>query len=129
MLQQSIDDTRWHEVFAGMLTDVRFSQFQKFRWYGEVNGARVGVAVASRSAQYSTYALNKGHVEGLLAAKHNGKVDLAFIAAFNNGTFVAYHDAEEFHANVLAHLPTRSGQFGAFWSLSHFEVTGEAEPF
>jgi len=116
-------------VIAGMFTDTRFCQFQKFRWHGVVNGERVGVAVANKNPLYTTYALNKGHVEGLLAAKRGGRITRAFVVAVADGAYVAHRDAEEFHANVLAHLPTRSGQFGEFWSLSHYEMTGEEEPF
>jgi hypothetical protein len=129
MLQKSIDGTPWHDVLAGMLTDPRFRQFKKFCWHGAVDGTRVGVAVANRNPLYTTYALNKGHVDGLLAAKRSGKIDRAFIVAVANGAYIAYHDAEKYHADLLVNLQTRSGQFGEFWSLTHHEITGEEEPF
>jgi hypothetical protein len=129
MLQQPDTSAHWHDVLVGMFTDCRFRQFKKFRWYGEIDGARVGVAVANKSPQYTTYALNKGHVEGLLAAKRSGKVDRAFIVAVAGGAFVTHHDAEEYHAGLLANLQPRTGQFGEFWSLSEYEITGVEEPF
>jgi hypothetical protein len=129
MLQQPDTNAHWHDVLVGMFTDCRFRQFKKFRWYGEINGARVGVAVANKSAQYTNYALNKDHVEGLLAAKRSGKVDRAFIVAVANGAFIIHHDAEEYHADLLVNLTPRSGAFGDFWTLTEYDVTGVEEPF
>src|SRR6516225_57465 len=130
MLQQCNDDnSRWKSILSRMFGDARFRQFKKFRWLGEVDGERVGVAVANKSPQYTTYALNKAHVEGLLAAKRSGKVDRAFIVAVAGGAFVTHHDAEEYHAGLLANLQPRTGQFGEFWSLSEYEITGVEEPF
>jgi len=122
-------DDKYRSVLAGMFTDPRFRQLKKFRRYGEVDGAKIGVVIANKSANYPGYALNVADVEALLAAKRGGKVDPAFIAAFNNGTLVAHHDAEKFHDDVLVHKQTRSGQFGEFWTLTHDEITGEPEPF
>jgi hypothetical protein len=130
MLQQSNDDnSHWKDILSRMFGDARFRQFKKFRWYGEVDGERVGIAVANKGDQYANYALNKGHVEGLLAAKHSGKVDRAFIVAVAGGAFITHHDAEEYHAGLLANLQTRNGQFGEFWTLTEYEVTGEEAPF
>jgi predicted membrane GTPase involved in stress response len=129
MLDQPDAVAVWHDVLGGMFTDRRFRQFKKFCWYGEINGARVGIAVANKSAQYTNYALNKVHVEGLLAAKHGGKVDRAFIVAVANGAFIIHHDAEEYHADLLVNLTPRSGRFGEFWTLTEYDVTGEEAPF
>jgi hypothetical protein len=131
MLQQSIDDTPWHDVLAGMKTDPRFCRFKKFRYYGKVDGARVGVAVAHRGEAYANYALNRGDVENLLAAKRGGKVDRAFVVAVNLGSFVAYHDAEELYPALLEKLPCRTGPFGEFWLLTEFMVANgnSDEPF
>jgi hypothetical protein len=128
MLQQPDTNAHWPNVLGGMFTDRRFRQFKKFRWYGEVDGARVGVVVANKSPQYTSYALNKGDFDGLLAAKRSVKVDLAFIVAVANGSFIAHHDAEEY-AERLRDLTPRSGQFGEFWTLTEHEVTGVEEPF
>ena len=122
-------DDKYRNVLAGMFSDHRFRQLKKFRHYGEVDDERIGVVVANKSAQYPSYALNVADFEALLAAKKGGKVDLAFIAAFNNGTFVAYHDAEKYHDDLLVHTQRRNGQFGEFWTLTHYEITGEEEPF
>jgi len=117
----------YRSVLAGMFTDHRFHQLKKFRHYGAVNGAKIGVVVANKSANYPGYALNVADVEALLAAKRGGKVDLDFIAAFNNGTFVAYHDAEKFYGDVLVHKHRRNGHSAR--TLTHYEITGEEEPF
>jgi hypothetical protein len=114
-----------------MQTDPRFSRFKKFRWYGEVGGERVGVAVAHRGQEYANYALNREDVENLLAAKRGGKVDRAFVVAVALGSFVAYHDAEELYAALLEKLPCRTGPFGEFWLLTEFIVANgnSDEPF
>src|SRR5262249_24320469 len=104
-------------------------QLKKFRHYGEVNGAKIGVAVANKSANYPGYALNVADVEALLAAKRGGKVNPAFIAAYDNRTYVAHHDAEKFYDDVLVHKQRLNGRFGELWTLTHYEMTGEEEPF
>jgi hypothetical protein len=131
MLQKSIDDTPWHDVLAGMVTNPRFHRFKKFRWYGEVGSARVGAVVAHRGEAYANYALNREDVENLLAAKRGGKVDRAFVVAIALGSFVAYHDAEELYSALLEKLLCRTGPFGEFWLLTEFMVAnGNAdEPF
>jgi len=121
-------DARWQGVLAGMQTDPRFRQFKKFRWYGEVDSERIGVVVANKGALYTNYALNKGDFDGLLAAKRSGKIDLAFVVAVDRGSFVAHRDAEEY-AERLRDLTPRNGQFGEFWTLTEYEITGVEEPF
>jgi hypothetical protein len=129
MLQKSIDDTSWRDVLAGMFTDRRFRQFKKFRYYGEIDSMRIGVVVASKGASYNNYALNKLDVENLIAAKRSGKVDHAFVVAAVLNVYVGHHDVEELHASLLQNLPCRSGQFGEFWTLTEYEITGVEEPF
>jgi hypothetical protein len=129
MTQQPNDAAFWRSELIKMFNDSRFQQFKKFRWVGRVHGESVGIVIANKSPQYTTFALNKGDVEDLIAAKRGGKVDRAFIVAAALGSFVACHDAEEYHASLLANLPLRSGMFGEFWSLTEYEVTGVEEPF
>jgi hypothetical protein len=128
MTQQSIDGTHWHGVLAGMFGDKRFRQFKKFRYYGEVNGEKVGVVIANKGASYNNYALNKVDFDHLLAAKRIGKIDLAFVVAVANGSYVAHRDAEEC-GELLRELTPRSGQFGDFWTLTEHQITGVEEPF
>jgi hypothetical protein len=128
MLDQPDAVAAWHDVLGSMFTDRRFRQFKKFCWYGKVGGARVGVVIANRGTQYANYALNKGHFDHLLAAKQSGKLDHAFIVAAANGTYITHHDAEKY-VGLLADLQPRSGQFGEFWTLTEFDVTGEDSPF
>jgi hypothetical protein len=129
MTTHQASDAALNDAVTSMFTNPAFRQFKKFRWLGRVNGELVGVVVANKSQHYTTYALNRGDVEDLLAAKRAGKVDRAFIVAATLGTFVAHHDAEEYHASLLANLPPRSGAFGDFWALTEYEVTGAEEPF
>jgi hypothetical protein len=123
------NDSQWKSILSGMMSgDGRFKQFKKFRWYGEVDGMRIGVVIANKSAQYTSYALNKADFDGLISAKQKGKLDLAFVVAVANGAYTTHHNAEEY-AGLLADLQPRSGQFGAFWTLTEHEVTGVEEPF
>lgn len=119
----------YNSVLAGMLTDLRFRRFKRFRYYGEVNGAKIGVVIANKNMQYHNYTVNKEDLADLLAAKHRGAIDHAFIVAVDNGAFIECHDAEEMHNGLLVHLQTRNGQFGEFWTLTDYEMTGEEEPF
>jgi hypothetical protein len=129
--QRSDTNAHWQDVLAAMQADRRFHRFKKFRWYGEVEGARVGAVVAHRGEAYANYALNREDVENLLAAKRTGKVDHAFVVAVALGTFVAYHDAEELYTALLEKLSCRTGPFGEFWLLTEFMVANgnSDEPF
>jgi hypothetical protein len=130
MPQQSNDDnSHWKDILSRMFGDARFRQFKKFRWYGEVDGMRIGIVVANKGASYNNFALNKADFDDLLAAKRSGKIDLAFVVASTaSGGYVAHHDAEEY-AERLRDLTPRNGQFGEFWTLTESEITGEEEPF
>jgi len=128
MLQQSDTDAHWQDVLARIQTDSQFRQFKKFLYYGEVGGTRVGAVIANKNLQYTSYALNKGDFDRLLAAKQSGRVDLAFVVAVANGAYVTHHDAEEY-AELLRDLTPRSGRFGEFWTLTEQDVTGEEAPF
>jgi len=67
------NDSQWKSILSGMMSgDGRFKQFKKFRWYGEVDGMRIGVVIANKSAQYTSYALNKADFDGLISAKQKG---------------------------------------------------------
>jgi hypothetical protein len=129
MLQQPDTDAHWQDALAGMQTDSRFRRFKKFRYYGEVDGAKIGAVIANKGSTYNNYALNCGDVEDLLAAKRDGKVDFAFIVAVADGAYVTHRAAETYYTGLLVNLQPRSGQFGNFWTLTHHEMTGEEEPF
>jgi hypothetical protein len=116
----------WHKVLAKIFSDQRFRSIGQFRLYGVVDGVKVGVVLATFSPTYSNYALNKNGYESLLAAKHAGKIDEAFVVATrtdgpNGRVFAGYADAESLGAK-LSGLQARAGSLGAFWALP-FDLT------
>src|SRR5262249_13865449 len=119
-----IDDTI-RNIFA----DGVFKEFHRYRLYGEVNGARIGVVLATRTPRFSTFALNKFDFDRLIAAKQDGRLDSAFVVmaaidASGARTYCEHHAAEHFNATVVANRPLHHGQFGDFYALPSDE-----EPF
>jgi hypothetical protein len=134
-MQKIADDAaKFASVLAGMFTDPRFREFRPYRWYGEIDGIKVGVVAATRKAGFDTHALNKSDLELLIAAKREGKVDQAFVVAanidgFNNLAFVDFADAENLFATLLQRLRPRIGARGEFWILTPTMIaTGSTDP-
>ena len=112
-----------NDDLKSIFTDERFQQFGKFRWHAVIDGAKVGVVLATRNPPYDGFALNKGDSDRLLAAKRSGRIDAAYIVKTaidpRTGamTFCDSFDAEQLETAVLATLPLRIGKLGPFWVL------------
>jgi hypothetical protein len=125
-MNESVID--WQSILSGMFTDPRFRPLSQWRWYGEVEGRKVGVALATRNFGYDTFALNKDDTDRLLAAKRD-KVDEAFVVAAHtdklyNHTYAGFRDAEVLHETVLKHQRPKKGSHGEFWVLTLALITG-----
>lgn len=112
-----------------MFKDRGWKMVGRYRYMGEIDGAKIGVVLATMSPSYDRFALNKKDNESLLQAKHDGKVDQAFVVAAKlNGSgppeYCTAVDAEEFQA-VLARQTPRPGRFGDFWTLYLSEFTDD----
>ena len=113
----------WSAVLSGMFTDPRFRPLRQWRWYGVIDGIKVGIALATRTPGYATFALNNPDMERLLAAKRDGKIDAAFVVAahtdrLNTHTYAGFRDAEVLHETVLQKLMPKKGAHGDFWVLT-----------
>jgi hypothetical protein len=124
----------WRQVLAAMFDDKRFKEIDSWLWFAEIDGKRVGVAVATRSSRFDTHALNQQSLDRLIEAKRSGKVDNTFIVAaridaLNNISFIAANDAEYLQTVLLQKMRTRTGRHGQFWTLTeHMIATGVADP-
>jgi hypothetical protein len=115
----------WPSILSGMFTDPRFRKFDKWCWYGEVEGKKVGVVLATINPGYDNFALNKNDTDRLLAAKRDGQLDEAFLVgasvdASNTPTYCDSKDAETFYEEELKKLRPRPGRYGEFWMLTQF---------
>lgn len=50
---------KYRDALAEMFGDKRFREFRKFCYFGSVDGAKIGVVVASKTPKYDNFALNK----------------------------------------------------------------------
>jgi len=118
--------------------DDRFRKFGRFL-FGEIDGVKLGAALATYSPGFGNYALNKADLDRLLAGKAAGKVDRAFVVAARKGSnggayeYGGQFDAEEVHAKLKDERP-ESGKYGDFYVLPPgFATTGNVdfryEPF
>jgi hypothetical protein len=74
-------------LLADIFRDPRFREIRKNCWFGSIDGARIGVVLATRNPEYNNFAVNKPELERLLAAKRDGKIDEAHVVTANvNGT-------------------------------------------
>ena len=127
-------ETYLSEIFA----DTRFREFGRYRLFGEIDGRKVGVVLATRSPRFDNYALNKADFERLIAGRRDGKIDCAFVVfAKVNGNaarvYCEHIDAAEM-SEKLKGVSLRNGEFGAFYVLPvNFTSAGftnsDDEPF
>jgi hypothetical protein len=123
------------DVLANIFTDSRFTEIRRNCWVGEVDGATVGVVLATRNPDYNTFALNKPDLQRLLDGKRNGRVDEAYIVtAHISGIQRSYCGAmaaeEVWHKIEVFGLRPRTGRFGEFFVLPPgFVPDDEDAPF
>jgi hypothetical protein len=109
-------------VLAGMFTDPRFRELNRYRLFANIDGIKIGVVLATKSPRYDNFALNKTDMERLLAGKRNGKIDQAFVVMARVSdigallTYVDWIEAERLH-DMLKGMRPRNGVFGEFWTL------------
>ena len=121
-----------NDELKSIFTDERFQQFGKFRWHAVINGVKVGVVLATRTPPYDGFALNTTDCDRLLAAKRDGRIDLAFVVKTaidpKTGamTFCDSFDVEQLETAVLTTLPLRIGKHGPFWVVP---PNADDEPF
>jgi hypothetical protein len=118
---------------SSIFTDTRFRELSRYRLYGEIDGVRVGIALATRTPRYDNFALNKGDLERLLTGVREGRIDRAFVVqasvnGLNAMTFVASIEAAELE-KMLNGVRPLTGRFGEFFVLpAQFKVMAD-EPF
>jgi hypothetical protein len=103
-----------------MFEDGTFKRFGLRKYLSQIDGRKIGVVLATKSAGYDTCALNKKEFDGALRAKRNGQIDEAYVVAANvNGDGVLYWDqidAEQLAAKLANEVP-RVGRYGEFFVL------------
>jgi hypothetical protein len=119
----------WDNVIPKIFTDTRFHQTGRARYQVKIDGARAGIAVAWRTANFDNHALNGWDYETLLDLKRANKFDAAFVVAatriksgYGNRivqSYVAHIDAEKLSENLKS-MPL-DGPFGPFWLLSPYD--------
>lgn len=124
-----MDDYR--NVLAGMFTDPRFREFKKFCYVGNVEGAKIGVVLATKTPKYDNFALGKVSVERMIASKQSGKLTAAFVVAARVNAdgvliFVTSREAEEFYTTLLRKRQPRGSEYGEFWVLTDYMITNSA---
>jgi hypothetical protein len=100
--------------------DGRFKHYGRRKYFGAVDGDKIGVVLATKNAGYGTCALNKAEFDAVLRAKSEGKITGAYIVAANvSGSapkFFDQIDAEQLAAKLANEVPM-VGRFGEFFVL------------
>jgi hypothetical protein len=111
------------ELLRNIFTDPCFIRISRYLKFIAIDGAKIGVVIATLNPRFFEYALNKGEEERLLTSKRNGKVSEAYtvfarVDELYQHTFSGYRDAEELHQQILAMgLRPRNGIHGEFYTL------------
>jgi hypothetical protein len=124
-------------VLSQIFKDPRFRQLSGSRhlWFGEVDGMKIGVILATIRPPYTSFALNEDEMERLLAGKQAGKIDRAAVVAARNDItnsggweYLGHADAEKVREKLRGVRP-RSSDYGNFWVLPSGIIEVEDEPF
>jgi hypothetical protein len=103
-----------------MFTDDRWRRIRERIYYGEIDGKKIGVAVATQSPNRDNYALNRAEHERVLNGKLTGKVDLAFVVAAKLNGFgnpPEFRCGNFIEAVSLTGYRPIAGRYGEFWAL------------
>jgi hypothetical protein len=99
-----------------MFGDGRFERKDLRKYFGEIDGKKIGVVLATKNSGYPDCALNRIELEGLLRAKQEGRLDEVYVVAVSNGRFLEQIEAGELAAKLTNEMP-RTGRFGDFYVL------------
>ena len=125
----------WSKILPNIFTDRRFRELRWNCWYGEVDGAKVGVVFATRNiAEYNTFALNKPELDRLRVGIETKRLDHAFVMAVNlNGPdrdYCGWATLKDIDHKIDLHrLRPRDGKFGDFYSLPPGTIDDPDVPF
>jgi hypothetical protein len=115
--------TAWRDtILPNIFSDPRWQWFGKYRAYAEVDGAKIGIVLATKKPAFSSFALDKASIDRLLAAKRENRIDAAYVvkahvSASGAMTYCDAVDAEEFYASVVQSLYPRDSAAGWFYIL------------
>jgi hypothetical protein len=105
-----------------IFTDSRYRRIGRFRYFGEIDGIKIGVVLTTKNQSFDNWALNKPDLDRGIAGKRDGRIDAVFVvAAKTNGGvsipgYVDHIDAEKLAAQLIPEM-LRVGRFGEFYVL------------
>jgi hypothetical protein len=118
-----------------MFTDRRIRRISRYRHYGEIDGVKIAVVLATKNPSFDNWALNKPDFDRGISGKRDGRVDEAYVVAAKvNGVGVPKYcdqiEAEELLLK-LANEEPRIGRYGEFYVIgSHvWSPSCDDEPF
>jgi hypothetical protein len=122
----------YENALKNITVDPRWRQLDKRLYFAEIEGTRIGTALATCSPQHTNFAVNSKDLERLLNAKNAGKVDLTFVVAMKtNGAgqpeYRGKIEADVVYQKLRDRTPL-SGIYGPFWTLAPYEIDEDA-PF
>lgn len=136
MLDKSSNDVT--AAVRNVFVDPRFHRIRSaiYCFFGDIDGVRVGIAVASKSQRFATsteHVLNKSDDERLIAALDAGRLDEGYVVtaatdANGNLVFIDAMEARKFAAEILVGKTPLSGKLGEFFLVSP-NFTSDDEEF
>jgi hypothetical protein len=118
-----------------IFTDSLWQRLSRYRHYGEIDGVKIGVVLATKNPRFDNWALNQTDFYRVIAGLRDGRIDEAYVVAakVNSVGVPRYCDqieAEELHRK-LANEEPRIGAYGAFYVIgAHvWDPNCEDEPF
>ena len=112
-----------------MFADGRWRRIRERIYFGEFDGQKVGVVLATMYPNRDAYALNCAEHERVRSAKLTGKVDVAFVVAAKFDSFEKppkYMCGNFIEAVNTSGLRRMAGRNGDFWLLQLDDIDPDA---
>jgi hypothetical protein len=112
-----------------MFTDERWKLIHERIYYGEIDGQKNGVVLATQPPNRDKYAWNCDERERVLNARLTGKIDLAFVVAAKLNGFrkpPEYQCGNFIEAVSTTSLRKIAGRYGDLWLLQLGDIDPDA---
>jgi hypothetical protein len=120
------------EAVAKMFGGKPWHHIRRFEWFGNIDGTKVAVVVATMKGDFTNYALGKDGRDRVYDAVKDGKVDVGFLVLAKVDTVGAYTFVDAFNIvevyDKIERLPTRTSEYGPYWLLSPVLAASRFEP-
>ena len=121
-MTQNTKPTTAKRYLGRIFIDGLLERISRYRYFGEIDGAKIGVVLATKNQRFDNWALNKPDFDRVIAGKRDGRINEAYVVAAKvNGVGIPLYcdqiEAEELLRKLANEVP-RVGSFGEFYVIT-----------